>query len=113
MGREEMAMRTLENLPLPWILCRDHEDVGVPRWQLDPEDVAEYESRPYVRIEAANGERVTNNHDLFEFEDPGVARLLAAAPVLLQALELANRGYLSAETRAVVRAALRLARGEP
>lgn len=101
----------LEKLPAPWKACRSHEDHDGPMWQIDDDEAAYYAERPLVRILAANGEVVTSAHDLFEFRDPAVAHLLAAAPLLLQALELAEEGLLSPETREVVRAALAAARG--
>ncbi len=58
--------------PLPWKPCRTHEDVNGPYWEIDPEDVASYEARPFTKIFAADGQTVFTAHDLFEFR-PGVA----------------------------------------
>lgn len=109
---EPLRPTMLDELPLPWKACRSHEDHDGPLWEIDPEEAPYYAQQPFVRIVASNGNTVVSNHDLFVFKDPAVAHLLAAAPALLRALELASRDYLSPGTRPVVNAALRAARGE-
>lgn len=75
---------TAAHTPGPWKACRSHEDFDGPMFDIDPEDQAEYDARPFVGILAATG-TVATAHDLFEFK-PEDARLIAAAPGLLEAL---------------------------
>lgn len=72
--------------PGPWKACRAHEGFDGPYYDIDPDERAEYDAKPFVSIEAKGGERVTNAHDLFTFK-PANARLIAAAPELLEALK--------------------------
>lgn len=70
----------------PWKPARAHEDYNGPLWDLDEEDRASYEARPFTGIASPSG-TVFNAHDLFEFRNPADAHLIAAAPELLAALE--------------------------
>jgi hypothetical protein len=54
---------------------------------MEPEEKSEYEKMPFVKIVSESGISVANAHDLFEF-DPANARLIAAAPDLLEACNL-------------------------
>lgn len=71
-----------KHTPGPWKACRSHETYDGTYFDIDPEDAAEYASRPFVRIEAPGGRSVFNASDLFEFSEAD-AHLIAAAPDLL------------------------------
>lgn len=70
----------------PWRPCRSHEEYDGPLFDIDPEEQAEYDDRPFVRVEAADGTVVASAHDLFTFSEAN-ARLIAAAPDLLAAAD--------------------------
>lgn len=72
--------------PGPWKACRSYEDFDGPYVEPDLEDVEEYERQPFTRIYAKDGTAVMDAHDLFEMKE-GNARLIAAAPDLLEACE--------------------------
>lgn len=75
--------------PGPWKACRSHEDYDGPMFDLDDDERAEYDARPFVRIIAPSGESVAAAHDLFEFRrEDAVA--IAALPDLIEALEAAT-----------------------
>ena len=71
--------------PGPWKACRSHEGYEGPYWDIESDEKAEYDAKPFTAIKAANGDTVANAHDLFEFKAED-ARLIAAAPDLLAAL---------------------------
>lgn len=80
----------------PWKPCRSHEMFDGPMYDIEPDEAADYDAKPYVRIVAAGDEYVAAAHDLFEF-NPANAHLIAAAPDLLAALrecELQLREYV-------------------
>lgn len=68
--------------PGPWKPLRSFEDFDGPYYDPEPEDLL----RPFVKIGSASG-NVVNAHDLFEFKNEADARLIAAAPELLGALQ--------------------------
>lgn len=53
---------------------RAHEDFDGPYFEIEPEEKAEYDARPYVRLATATA-TVATAHDLFEFK-PGDAERL-------------------------------------
>lgn len=75
--------------PLPWKPLRSHEDSSGPMFDIEPSERAEYDAKPFVKIEAADGSTVCTAHDLFEFA-PGVAEQIVRAvnshDALVQAL---------------------------
>ncbi|HQR20095.1 MAG TPA: hypothetical protein PKV98_04470 [Burkholderiaceae bacterium] len=87
--------------PGPWKACRSHEDYNGPMWELDEDERADYDARPFVRIEASDGSTVTTAHDLFEFK-PANAALVQAAPKLYEALAAIVDGYNSGTHEAVL-----------
>lgn len=78
-------MTNTQHTPGPWKACRSHEDFNGPMWDIDDDERAEYEAKPFVSIEAESA-TVMCAHDLFEMR-PANARLIAAAPDLLAALQ--------------------------
>lgn len=75
--------------PGPWRALRSHETYDGEGYYcaLDEEEKAYLESRPYVRIEAADGTTICTAHDLFEFRSPEIAHAVAALPEILQQRE--------------------------
>lgn len=71
--------------PGPWKACRGHENYEGPYWDIEPDEQAEYEAKPFTSIKAANGDTVANAHDLFEFEAAN-AHLIALAPEMAELL---------------------------
>jgi hypothetical protein len=65
----------------PWKALRSNEDWHGPMWDIEPDE----EPSPFTRISAKDGQRVVACHDLCEIK-PEDARLMAAAPDLLNAL---------------------------
>lgn len=73
----------MPHTPGPWVAQRDWESVFSP----DPEELEFYMKRPITAIRSISADKdVALCHDLFEF-NPDDARLMAAAPDLLEALE--------------------------
>ncbi len=73
----------MAHTPGPWVAQRDWESVFSP----DPEELEFYMKRPITAIRSLTADKdVALCHDLFEF-NPDDARLMAAAPDLLEALE--------------------------
>lgn len=73
----------MPHTPGPWVAQRDWESVFSP----DPEELEFYMKRPITAIRSLTADKdVALCHDLFEF-NPDDARLMAAAPELLEALE--------------------------
>jgi len=73
----------MPHTPGPWIAQRDWESVFSP----DPEELKFYMKQPITAIMSVSADKnVALCHDLFEFS-PDDARLMAAAPDLLEALE--------------------------
>lgn len=73
----------MPHTPGPWVAQRDWESVFNP----DPEELEFYMKRPITAIRSLTADKdVALCHDLFEF-NPDDARLMAAAPDLLEALE--------------------------
>lgn len=77
----------MPHTPGPWVAQRDWESVFSP----DPEELEFYMKRPITAIRSLTADKnVALCHDLFEF-NPDDARLMAAAPELLEALEELER----------------------
>jgi hypothetical protein len=76
--------------PGEWKACREHEDFDGPMFDIDEWEQAEYAARPFVYI-CASAQRVTNNHDLFQFDEAN-AHLITLMhnnlPALLEAASL-------------------------
>lgn len=53
--------------PGEWKPLRSYEDSDGPYFEIDPDEVVEYEARPYTRIESDHN-TVTAAHDLFTFK---------------------------------------------
>lgn len=71
-----------QHTPGPWVAERDWESWHTP----SPEELDHYMKRPITAIRSLTANKdVASSHDLFEF-DPADARLIAAAPDLLEAL---------------------------
>ena len=66
----------------PWKALRSNEDWHGPMWDIEPDE----EPSPFTRISAKDGQRVVACHDLCEIK-PEDARLIAAAPDLLETLK--------------------------
>lgn len=91
-------MTATQYTPGPWKACRSHETFHGPMWDIEPDELADYEYSPFVSIEAESG-AVVRSHDLFKIT-PANARLIASAPELLAALEEFCRecdGYLDGD----------------
>ena len=71
--------------PGPWKACRSYECFDGPLWDIDPEDLADFECRPFVRIEAA-GSNIASAHDLFEFKTADAKLIAACNPAALAEL---------------------------
>lgn len=86
---EELKAVLAAATPGEWKPCREHEDFDGPMFDIDEWEKSEYEARPFVRISAAS-RRVTNNHDLFTFDEAD-ARLICLlknnAEALIEAVE--------------------------
>lgn len=107
----------MPHTPGPWVAQRDWESVFSP----DPEELEFYMKRPITAIRSLTADKdVALCHDLFEF-NPDDARLMAAAPELLEALEKLTE-YCSAyvvewdelgnQCMDIARAAIAKAKGE-
>ena len=72
------GMMDSKHTPTPWKACKAHEDFDGPYFDIDPEDRAEYDAKPYTSIRAESGQVVTNAHDRFEFK-PGDAAFIVKA----------------------------------
>ena len=73
----------MPHTPGPWVAQRDWESIFSP----DPEELDYYMKRPITAIRSLTADKdVALCHDLFEFNSDD-ARLMAAAPDLLEALE--------------------------
>lgn len=71
-----------QHTPGPWVAERDWESWYTP----SQEELDHYMNRPITVIRSLTANKdVASSHDLFEF-DPADARLIAAAPDLLEAL---------------------------
>lgn len=84
--------------PGPWVPCRSHEDENGPMWNIDADDRAEYDAKPYVSIKSIpTGRPVASSHDLFEF-NAADAKAIAKVPELLEVAMWAEAalGYLAA-----------------
>ena len=99
----------MPHTPGPWVAQRDWESVFSP----DPEELEFYMKRPITAIRSLTEDKdVALCHDLFEF-NPDDARLMAAAPELLQALEacLLREDIADGEIGDMIRAVIAKARG--
>ena len=78
-----------KHTPIPYKACKSHEDFNGPYFDIEEEDRAEYDAKPYTSIESASG-IVCNAHDLFTFK-PGDAEFIVKAcnshDALVEALE--------------------------
>lgn len=63
--------------PEPWRAARAHEGADGPYWDIEPEERAEYDAKPYTTIYGGNGMVVTNAHDLFTFRPGDAERIVA------------------------------------
>lgn len=108
----------MPHTPGPWVAQRDWESVFNP----DPEELEFYMKRPITAIRSLTADKdVALCHDLFEF-NPDDARLMAAAPDLLETLEAVEAWWFNGETDAnvhmphhvesMIRAAIAKAKGE-
>jgi len=66
-----------KHTPTPYKACKAHEGFNGPYFDIEPEDQAEYDAKPYTSIESAEG-IVCNAHDLFTFK-PGDAEFIVKA----------------------------------
>ena len=66
-----------KHTPTPYKACKSHEDFNGPYFDIEEEDRAEYDAKPYTSIESASG-IVCNAHDLFTFK-PGDAEFIVEA----------------------------------
>ena len=82
---EQLKAALAASTPGEWKPCREHEDFNGPMYDLNSDEVQEYEARPYVRI-CASSETVTTNHDLFVFK-PGNAEFICVAHDMMPLLE--------------------------
>lgn len=84
----------MNDLPWPW-------KFGLIKYKLPHNETIEksfdYQEYPYPSIYAANGEEVVGCDEYYSFRSPAAARLLTAAPELLDALqkmcEVMDDGY--------------------
>lgn len=58
--------------------CRSHEEFQGSMWDIEPDEQAEYDAKPFVHIENAAHEKVVSAHDLFTFKTAN-AELIAEA----------------------------------
>jgi len=91
----------------PWKALRSNEDWHGPMWDIEPDE----EPSPFTRISAKDGQRVVACHDLCEIK-PEDARLIAAAPDLLNALIQMLDAYEIPSVRQQARDAIEKATGE-
>ena len=66
-----------KHTPIPYKACKSHEDFNGPYFDIEEEDRAEYDAKPYTSIESASG-IVCTAHDLFTFK-PGDAEFIVKA----------------------------------
>lgn len=83
--------------PGPWVPVRRHEDEKGPMFDIDPDERAEYDARPYTGIVNAAGQTVCTAHDIFQFHNATDAKAMAKVPELLQIAMWAEAalGFLS------------------
>ncbi len=55
---------------------RAHEDTDGPYFDIEPDEQADYDARPFVRLATTEGETVATAHDLFEFKPGDAERLV-------------------------------------
>ena len=83
--------------PGPWKACRAHEDFDGPYYNIDPEEQAVHDAKPFVSIKASSGENVAAAHDLFKFKTAN-ALLIASAPDLFDLIKKIQDALATAET---------------
>ena len=66
-----------KHTPTPYKACKSHEDFDGPYFDIEEEERAEYDARPYTSIDSASG-LVCTAHDLFTFK-PGDAEFIVKA----------------------------------
>lgn len=99
----------MPHTPGPWVAQRAWEGLFTP----DPEVLDLYMKQPINAIRSVSADKnVALCHDLFEF-NPDNARLIAAAPDLLEALEacLLREDIADGEIGDMIRAAIAKAKG--
>jgi hypothetical protein len=87
-----MTART--HTPGTLIPCRSHEDHTGPYWDIEEEERAHYDARPFVKLVTSDGVTVANAHDLFEF-GPGDAERLALCWNALEPFDDATVAHLA------------------
>lgn len=87
---EELKAAFEASTPGEWKPCRAHEDFDGAYFDIDPDERAAYEARPFIAIRSAAG-TVTTAHDLFTLKNQD-ANFIALAhnlmPALLEAVAL-------------------------
>jgi hypothetical protein len=82
-----MKIEPIPDLPITpgrWLPARSHEDHTGPLFDIDAEERAQYDARPFTQILSATGETAVTAHDLFKFRSSVDAAVIAKVPELLQ-----------------------------
>ena len=81
-----------KHTPTPYKACKSHEDFNGPFFDLEEEDRAEYDAKPYTSIESASG-IVCNAHDLFTFRQGDAEFIVKACNSYDKMRELLSAAY--------------------
>ena len=93
-----MKLQTLRSYPLTpghWAPRRSHEDASGPRFNIDEDERAEFEAKPFTHIVSLEtGNDVASAHDLFTFANVTDAKAIAKVPELLHIALWAEAAFM-------------------